>query len=47
MHYLRDYAESFQIVYGAFIQLLAAGIGILGLVITAAWGLLPHIVRRS
>jgi len=45
-HYLRDFAESFHILFGAYIQALAAGVTISGMILASAWAILPHITRR-
>jgi hypothetical protein len=45
-HYLRDFAESFYLLFGAYIQALAAGVTIASLALAAAWATLPHITRR-
>jgi len=44
--YLRDFAESFYILFGAYIQALAAGVTIGGMILASAWAILPHITRR-
>jgi hypothetical protein len=46
MHYLRDFAESFYLLFGAYIKALAAGVTVGGLILAAAWAMLPHITRR-
>jgi hypothetical protein len=47
MTYLRDFAESFMILYGAYVDVLAGGVVALGMIITVAWSTIPHITTRA
>jgi hypothetical protein len=47
VHYLRDFAEAFYILFGAYFNVLAAGIVVAGILLAIAWATIPHIVRRA
>lgn len=44
--YLFDFAESFVILFGAYINVLAGGLVVLALVLVIAWATIPHIAKR-
>jgi len=46
MRYLFDFAESFAILFGAYTNVLAAGVIVLGLLLVLAWATIPHIAKR-
>jgi len=46
MRYLFDFAESFAILFGAYTDVLAAGVIVLGLLLVLAWATIPHIAKR-
>lgn len=47
MRYLFDYAQSFYIIYGPFVNVLAGGIMAAGAILLIVWGILPHLTRRA
>jgi sterol desaturase/sphingolipid hydroxylase (fatty acid hydroxylase superfamily) len=46
MHYLRDFAEAFMILFGAYIQFLSASVAVSGFILAALWASIPHLARR-
>ena len=46
MRFLFDFAESFAILFGAYTNVLAAGVIVLGLLLVLAWATIPHIAKR-
>jgi hypothetical protein len=46
MRYLFDFAESFAILFGAYTNVLAAGVIVMGLLLVLAWATIPHIAKR-
>jgi hypothetical protein len=44
--YLFDFAESFAILFGGYVNILAAGIVVIALVLVIAWATIPHMARR-
>lgn len=41
-----DFAESFVILFGAYVNVLAAGIVVIGIVLVMAWATIPQIAKR-
>jgi hypothetical protein len=46
MRYLFDFAESFGLLFGSYVNVLAAGVIVLGILLVLAWATIPHIARR-
>jgi len=46
MRYLFDFAESFTLLFGAYVNVMAAGVIILGVLFVLAWATIPHIAKR-
>jgi hypothetical protein len=46
VRFLFDFAESFAILFGAYTNVLAAGVIVLGLLLVLAWATIPHIAKR-
>lgn len=46
MTYLRDFAESFVILFGDYVNILAGGLVGLGIFIASAWATIPHIAKK-
>jgi hypothetical protein len=46
MRYLFDFSESFALLFGAYTNVLAAGVIVLGLLLVLAWATIPHIAKR-
>jgi hypothetical protein len=46
MRFLFDFAESFAILFGAYTNVLAAGVIVLGILLVLAWATIPHIAKR-
>jgi hypothetical protein len=46
MRYLMDFAESFAMLFGAYVNVLAAGVSVLGMLLVIAWATIPHIAKR-
>jgi len=46
MRYLFDFAESFALLFGAYVNVMAAGVIVLGVLLVLAWAMIPHIAKR-
>jgi hypothetical protein len=44
--FLFDFAESFVILFGAYINVLAGGLVVLGLMLVLVWATIPQITKR-
>jgi hypothetical protein len=46
MRYLNDFAWTFVTLIGPFVNVLAGGIVVMGMMIVIGWATIPHIARR-
>jgi hypothetical protein len=46
MRYLFDFAESFALLFGSYVNVLAAGVIVLAFLLVLAWATIPHIAKR-
>lgn len=44
--FLMDFAESFVILFGAYVNVLAASVVVLGMFLVVAWATIPQIAKR-
>lgn len=44
--FLMDFAESFVILFGAYVNVLAAGVFVVGMILFLAWATIPAIAKR-
>lgn len=44
--FLMDFAESFVILFGAYVNVLAAAVVVVGIVLVLAWATIPAIAKR-
>lgn len=44
--FLMDFAESFVILFGAYVNVLAASVFVVGMILFLAWATIPAIAKR-
>jgi hypothetical protein len=44
--FLMDFSESFVILFGAYVNVLAAGVFVIGMILFLAWATIPAIAKR-